>query len=111
MPVLSLGRVFQLCISYEASFETQARIRYFQGLSILRAGGRRFEILGALKCLQTGRALLRKQFEGARRTGELFGSAPSCSGAVWGATRARVCQHGGLRSNSQVASELLGCTS
>ena len=70
----------------------------------------RLAILGALKCLQTGRARLRKQFEGARRARELFGSAPSRSGAVW---ERRACARESvgrreLRSCLAAARELFG---
>ena len=49
----------------------------------------RFSILGAPKCLQNGRALHRKQFEGARGARELLEGARSCFGAVWGDARLR----------------------
>ena len=39
-------------------------------------------ILGAPKCLQIGRALLRKHFEGPRGLASCFGSTASCSGAI-----------------------------
>ena len=40
-----------------------------------------FAILGALKCLQTGRARLRRHFEGVQRAREPLGREPARSGA------------------------------
>ena len=50
--VLSLGGWIPALHSvYEACFETQVRICYFEGLSILRAGGRRVRHRGGSKVL------------------------------------------------------------
>ena len=59
------------------------RIQYFEGLSILRAGGRRVcNRRGSKVLAKTGCARL-EALEGPCGARELFGSAPPRSGAVW----------------------------